>query len=144
MEEQHKEDGFLEETVTAVDPHANRHRGLFQKGHPKFGGRKAGVTNSVPKLLKECILLAAELEGRDGKGKDALVGFLRRLANEDIRAFAMLLGRVLPLQQIESRHDMRVEVVYDTIDDVRAELAARGITIEAVKQLLYLAPEKVE
>ena len=40
--------------------------------------------------------------------------------------------------------DMRVEVVYDTIDDVRAELAARGITIEAVKQLLYLAPEKVE
>ena len=117
--------------------------GAFKKGHEKLGGRQAGTHNTTTKLLKECILMAAELEGSDGNGKDELVGFLRRLANEDIRAFAMLLGRVLPLQQIESR-DMRVEVVYDTIDDVRAELAARGITIEAVKQLLYLAPEKVE
>ena len=88
--------------------------------------------------------MAAELEGSDGNGKDELVGFLRRLVNEDIRAFAMLLGRVLPLQQIESRQDMRVEVVYDSIEDVRAELASRGITIEAVKELLYIAPEKVE
>ena len=47
------------------------------------------------RLLKEAILLAAELEGRDGRSKDELVGFLRRVANEDIRAFAMLLGRVL-------------------------------------------------
>jgi hypothetical protein len=118
--------------------------GVFKKGHEKLGGRKVGTHNATTKLLKECILMAAELEGSDGNGKDELVGFLRRLANEDIRAFAMLLGRVLPLQQIESRDDMRVEVVYDTLDDVRAELAARGITIEAVKQLLYLAPEKVE
>ena len=118
--------------------------GAFKTGHEKLGGRKVGTHNATTKLLKECILMAAELEGSDGNGKDELVGFLRRLANQDIRAFAMLLGRVLPLQQIESRHDMRVEVVYDTIDDVRAELAARGITIEAVKQLLYLAPEKIE
>ena len=111
--------------------------GAFKKGHEKLGGRKVGTHNATTKLLKECILMAAELEGSDGNGKDELVGFLRRLANEDIRAFAMLLGRVLPLQQIELRHDMRVEVVYDTIDDVRAELAARGITIEAVKQLLH-------
>lgn len=59
------------------------------------------------RLLKEAILLAAELEGRDGRSKDELVGFLRRVANEDIRAFAMLLGRVLSLQ-VEARTDMSV------------------------------------
>ena len=58
-------------------------------------------------LLKEAISLAAELEGRDGRRKDELVGFLRRVANEDIRAFAMLLGRVLSLQ-VEARTDMSV------------------------------------
>ena len=77
--------------------------GAFKTGHEKLGGRKVGTHNATTKLLKECILMAAELEGSDGNGKDELVGFLRRLANEDIRAFAMLLGRVLPLQQIESR-----------------------------------------
>ena len=61
------------------------------------------------RLLKEAILLAAELEGHDGRGKDELADFLRRVANEDIRAFAMLLGRVLPLQ-VEARTDMSVEV----------------------------------
>ena len=76
--------------------------GAFKKGHEKLGGRQVGTHNATTKLLKECILMAAELEGSDGNGKDELVGFLRRLANEDIRAFAMLLGRVLPLQQIES------------------------------------------
>jgi hypothetical protein len=39
------------------------------------------------------ILLAAELEGSDGAGKDELVGFLRKVAKEDLRAFGMLLER---------------------------------------------------
>jgi hypothetical protein len=90
------------------------------------------------RLLKEAILLAAELEGRDGRGKDELVGFLRRVANEDIRAFAMLLGRVLPLQ-VEARTDMSVEVTSKTVEEVRRELEDRGISIEAVKRTALVA-----
>jgi hypothetical protein len=67
--------------------------------------------------LKEAILLAAELEGSDGEGKDELVGFLRKVAKEDLRAFVSLLGRVLPLQ-VESRTDMRSEVTYRTVEEV--------------------------
>jgi hypothetical protein len=90
------------------------------------------------RLLKEAILLAAELEGRDGRSKDELVGFLRRVANEDIRAFAMLLGRVLSLQ-VEARTDMSVEVTYKTVEEVRRELEDRGISIEAVKRTALVA-----
>ena len=44
------------------------------------------------------MLKAAELEGSDGKGTQGLIGYLRHVAQEDLKAFASLLGRVLPLQ----------------------------------------------
>jgi hypothetical protein len=49
-------------------------------------------------MLKEAILMAAELSGRDGKGKEGLTGYLRKVADTDVKAFSSLLGRVLPLQ----------------------------------------------
>lgn len=62
------------------------------------GGRQKGTPNKTTKALKDAILLAAETEGQDGKGKDGLVGYLRRVAQEDVKAFSALLGKVLPLQ----------------------------------------------
>jgi hypothetical protein len=61
-------------------------------------GRAAGTPNKTTKTLKEAILKAAELSGRDQKGKEGLVGYLRRVADEDVKAFSGLLGKVLPLQ----------------------------------------------
>lgn len=61
-------------------------------------GKPKGAVNKTTKVLREAILLAAELTGRDGKGKDGLVGYLRRVAQEDVKAFSSLLGKVLPLQ----------------------------------------------
>lgn len=61
-------------------------------------GRRAGSQNKTTKALKEAILLAAEDSGEDGKGKDGLVGYLRLVAREDVKAFCGLLGKVLPLQ----------------------------------------------
>ena len=112
----------------------------FQPGRGKTGGRQPGVHNRTTRLLKEAILLAAELEGRDGEGTDGLVGFLRRMANEDLRAFAMLLGRVLPLQV----DDTRVEVTYQTVEEVRRELEAQGINIEMVKKALHQPVEVID
>ena len=84
--------------------------------------------NKVPKLLKEALMIAAELEGSNEKGKDGLTGFLRMMAREDLRSFAMLLGRIIPLQ-INTKGDLRVEVTYRNMDDVRAALADRGISL---------------
>lgn len=61
-------------------------------------GRKKGTPNKTTGALKEAILLAAKQVGADGKGKDGLVGYLRLVATSDVKAFASLLGRVLPLQ----------------------------------------------
>jgi hypothetical protein len=49
-------------------------------------------------LLKEAILGAAEATGRDGQGKDGLMGYCGYLAKSEPKAFAQLLGKVLPMQ----------------------------------------------
>jgi hypothetical protein len=61
-------------------------------------GRPKGVPNKSTALLKDAILRAAAAAGIDGKGKGGLVGYLTRVANKDLKAFAGLLGKVLPLQ----------------------------------------------
>lgn len=61
-------------------------------------GRKPGSVNKTTKALREAILEAAERSGRDRQGKGGLVGYLKRVADEDTKSFSILLGKVLPLQ----------------------------------------------
>lgn len=61
-------------------------------------GRPKGAVNKTTAALKEAILQAAQAVGHDGKGKEGLVGYLKRVAQEDVKAFSTLLGKVLPLQ----------------------------------------------
>ncbi|MFG1283367.1 hypothetical protein [Xanthobacter autotrophicus] len=71
---------------------------------PKVGldrsktGRKKGTPNKTTALLKDAIIKAAESVGEDGEGREGLVGYLKRVAKEDVKAFSSLLGKVLPLQ----------------------------------------------
>jgi hypothetical protein len=67
-------------------------------GRREGAGRPKGSPNKTTALLKEAILAAAELHGNDGQGKDGLVGYCQHLASAEPRAFASLLGRVMPLQ----------------------------------------------
>ena len=117
----------------------------FKKGEPRpvTAGRKGGSVNKTPRLLKEAIMMAAELEGFDNHGKDQLVGFLRRVAREDLRSFVMLLGRVLPLQ-VETKGGMTVEVTYRSIDEVRRELSHRGVDVEVIGRRLLGPPEAID
>ena len=128
-----------QETTSSTTHDANG----FKKGHEKLGGRKVGSINRSTKLLKEAVLLAAELEGSNQRGKDRLVGFLRMVAREDLRGFVMLLGRVLPLQ-VESRTDERAEVPYRTVEEVRHELEALGITFDVVSRIFHQPTEQIE
>lgn len=64
----------------------------------KTGGRQAGTPNKLTATVKEAVVLAAEQTGQDGKGKDGLIGYLKHVAATDVKAFAGLLGRVIPLQ----------------------------------------------
>lgn len=68
------------------------------KRPPNAGkGRIKGTPNKTTRTLKEAILAAAEACGEDGKGKGSLVGYLTGLARRDNKAFASLLGKVLPM-----------------------------------------------
>ncbi len=63
------------------------------------GGRQKGTPNKTTQLLKDAILLAAERVGDPLNGrKGGTVGYLEFLATSEPKAFAGLLGRVLPTQ----------------------------------------------
>ena len=111
----------------------------FVKGNKLGRGRPPNSPNKVPKLLKDAIMMAAELEGSNQHGKDKLIGFLRYVAREDLRSFCGLLGRVLPLQ-IESRHETTVDVTYQSVAEVRRELASRGISMEVIAKIITYDP----
>lgn len=83
----------------------------------KTGGRAKGTPNKTTALLKEAILLAAAEHGLDGKGTDGLSGYLRKVANDDMKAFCTLLGKVLPLQ-VEGAGEAG-EVIFKTVYEGR-------------------------
>ena len=63
------------------------------------------------------MLKAAELEGSDGKGTEGLIGYCRHVAQEDLKAFTSLLGRVLPLQIAgDTDHPVITEIRTVTVD----------------------------
>jgi hypothetical protein len=114
----------------------------FKKGQPNPGkGRPRGTHNKIPLLLKECIIAAAEIHGRNGKGKDGLTGFLLNLAVKDLRAFAMLLARVLPLQ-IDHKKEVKVEVTYRSVEEIQEELRQRGIRLDLLARAIYDKPNR--
>jgi hypothetical protein len=87
--------------------------GRFGPGNP---GKPKGALSKTTKALKEAILEAAEKSGGDTKGKDGLVGYLKRVADEDVKAFSGLLGKVLPMtvagdEDNPLRHSIKIEFV---------------------------------
>jgi len=117
-------------------PNPNSAGGVgFKKGHKRLGGMVKGQVTKEKRLLRELLLQAAELEGSDGKGKDGILGLLRRLAKEDLKTFALLLGRVMPLQ-LDVRSDVKVDVTYRSVAEVKKDLEERGISIELISEIM--------
>ena len=61
------------------------------------GGGPPGTPNKVSRTLRECVLMAGEIVGSDGKGRDGLLDYLVRIARRDPKTFCGLLGRLLPV-----------------------------------------------
>jgi hypothetical protein len=78
---------------------------------PNAGKGRPPGPNKVTTALKEAILLAAKNKGSDGKGAGGLVGYLEMLAGKERKAFAMLLGKVLPLKISGEGEDGAIRVV---------------------------------
>ena len=80
----------------------------------KTGGRKKGTPNKTTALLKEAIIKAAQEVGSDGRGEGGLTGYCQHLATTEPKAFAGLLGRVLPYQVVGDADEpiiTRIELV---------------------------------
>jgi hypothetical protein len=93
-------------------PKQGENRGNAGKGRPK------GSPNKTTSLLKDAIILAAEKTGADQKGKDGLVGYCQFLAREEPKAFAALMGRVLPMQVTgEGDGPLQVNIIKRTYGD---------------------------
>lgn len=95
----------MEQTARQLTDESPRKPGTFQKGFdPRRDAsqipprRKAGTPNAITRDLRRGIVDAAEKYGSDGKGKDGLTGYLFHLAGKHPKAFAGLLGKVLPMQ----------------------------------------------
>jgi hypothetical protein len=79
--------------------------GLFQKGHPRYGGRRKGSRNRFGGDLREAIVAAINATGfieKDDKGnliptgKRGCQGFVEWLALHEPKTAAALFARVLP------------------------------------------------
>ena len=90
-------------------------------------GRPKGVPNKTTALLRDAILLAAEEVGRDGKGKEGLLGYLKRIAVKDHKAYATLLAKILPTQVTgEGGGPLLVKNAADLSDNELAAIARRS------------------
>lgn len=92
-------------------------------------GRKKGSVNKTTAMLKEAILGAATATGSDSNGKDGLMGYCAFLATTEPKAFAGLLGKVLPMQVTGEnggpiRSVTRVELVALASDDDSTDSAS--------------------
>lgn len=68
-------------------------------------GRPKGVPNKTTTLWKDAIMIAAEQAGKDldPSAEDGLTAYLKDLAETNKPAFALLMGKVFPLQ-INAEH----------------------------------------
>lgn len=128
-----------------LGPHARtkRKKATFTgpDGDKPARGRPVGSANKTTRIVREAILLAAEQVGENLRGRHGLVGYLRRIARREPKAFTALLGRVLPMQvnvegSIDHNHEHQH---YTSVAEIRKALRDRGITVDEI----YEKPMKV-
>jgi hypothetical protein len=114
--------------------------------HPN-AGRPKGAKNVMTRVLKDAILLAAE-ESKHSNG-GGLAGYLTYIADNKPELFVPLLGRLLTLQAKEQakaakeQDKPRKRVVYETVEEARAKLIARGIPVRTIDMMRAPSPNVI-
>ena len=104
-----------------------RRKTLFKKGEQRPGtGRKKGQQNRITRDLKEAIIMAAEMVGSNGAGKDGCAGYLAWLAKKQPQVFGMLMGKLLPMQ-LTGANGGPLKIEHKTKDDLLAAFKQRGL-----------------
>ena len=117
-------------TITS-QPFEYRDTPKLRNGNQIGPGRQPGSKNKVPMMLRDAILVAARELGADGKGKDGLVGYLKKIARKNPVAYITLLRAVLPLT-VRAEVNIDETVTYRSSQEVREELQRRGVPIDGV------------
>jgi hypothetical protein len=122
---------------------------LFQKGHPRYGGRKKGSKNRFGGDLRETIVAAIQATGfieKDDEGnliatgKRGCQGFVEWLALHEPKTAAALFARVLPQRGIPQSHaaeDQGAKTAYFIVSGEAPEVASEA-EVEAQLQELGL------
>lgn len=84
---------------------------------------------SINQWLRELVVMAGELAGEDGNGKDGMLGYLTRIARQKPELYVPLLAKVIP--HIVQSPD-QPEKEYRTREEIQAELAQRGLPTSGV------------
>jgi hypothetical protein len=96
-------------------------------------GRPRGSVNALSRVVKDCIILAGELEG----GKEGLVGYLRKVARKDPKTYCALLGRVLPLEVHGSvQATIAASQPYETLEEAMAHCRELGLPDKVIYELV--------
>jgi uncharacterized protein (UPF0335 family) len=124
-------------TDTNVSPVPEKYPNRYRKGD----GRKrkpVGATAKYTRVIKEALLIAAEEHGRNGNGKDKLIGFMRKVIDEDLKTFCMMMARAMTLQVENRTVETQKDTVYCTVEEVQRELASRGIDMDIMMRFARL------
>ena len=108
----------------------------FKRGRRKTGGRKTGTGNKITADLGDDFLVAAEVLGYDGRGKDGRPGYIRHLAEKYPPVFAKGLIRMMP-QKIEAKITSRAHVVYRSSNAIRDELIRRNVPVDRILSAMH-------
>lgn len=91
--------------------------------------------------VKEAIITGFSELGEDLRGKDGLVGFVKRIGRNDLKTAAMLLRAVLPLTvTTQQKH----EIHYKSVEEARAELERAGIVLGRVLELEHVKERVID
>jgi hypothetical protein len=82
----------------ARSPIQNGQSSPFKKGRRKVGGRQKGTPNKSTRNIRDAMTESAVKHGLDGNGTGGLTGFCQWLLKNDLKAWAHIFGKLVPLQ----------------------------------------------
>lgn len=98
------------------------------KHHEKKGGRQKGTPNKVTVILKDGIMTAMDQVGYDTKGRDGVVGFLKRMAIRKPEQFMRLVEKLLPYQ-LTGKDGGPMQLVHQTKEELVQRMKERGLPV---------------